>query len=163
MRFRNYLFVLFIVVPVIELFVLFKVGKQIGVIETFVIIIVTGIIGAHLAKQQGITTLTKIRASLQQGKLPGNEIVDGLIILVAGAVLLTPGFLTDIFGFLLLLPAGRSVLKLWLIKKFQKFIKEGSNRTTRSQFSFRVSSNLNRISEPKKDDDVIDIEARSVD
>ena len=163
MHIIHYLLLLFIVVPVIELLILFKVGGAFGAINTFAVIIITGIIGAYLAKQQGLRTLQKIRASLSAGHLPGVEIVDGLIILVAGAVLLTPGFLTDITGFLLLLPAGRKLLRVVLLNRFTKFIKSGKFSATASGGTFHVGTGTNEtIRTHDKKEEIIDIEGKEI-
>ena len=122
---RYYLIFLFIFVPAIELTLLLWLGGAIGVLSTFAIIIATGIIGANLTKEQGLSILRKIRCSLTQGHIPATDVIDGLIVIVAGAVLLTPGFVTDIFGFILLLPTGRKFFKGWLLRRFARFIKSG--------------------------------------
>ena len=94
--------------------------------------------------------------------IPGTEIVDGLIILVAGAVLLTPGFLTDIFGFLLLLPFGRRVFRWWLIKRFAQFVKSGNVRANGSGFSFNYSARIGTKNKRPSDGDVIDVDSRDI-
>lgn len=107
---------LFITVPVLELLLFMTLGKNIGIIPTFGIILATGILGAWLTKFQGMRTLTRYQQAVNEGRLPHDEIMDGLLILVAGAVLLTPGFLTDAVGFSLLVPGIRKVMKKWLGK-----------------------------------------------
>ena len=110
---------LFIAIPIIELSVLYTVSGMLGGWgPTLVVIVVTGIIGAALAKHQGLQALHAIREATAAGRLPANELMDGLLILIAGVVLLTPGFLTDIFGFLLLLPVFRVLMRKGLIKWF---------------------------------------------
>ncbi len=162
MRIIHYLLLLFIVVPVVELLLLFKIGGAIGAIETYIVIVLTGIIGAYLAKQQGLKILGEIKASLSAGSLPGAEIVDGLIILVAGAVLLTPGFLTDIMGFLLLLPAGRRIFRWWLIKRFTHLIKSGAVKATGSGFTYNYSSSATAENQKDLREDIIDVESKDV-
>lgn len=110
-----YLFLTFITVPFVELYLLLKLGKEIGALTTLGVIVVTGALGAGLTRRQGISTLANIRAGLQQGRIPTNDIVEGALILVAGLVLLTPGFLTDTVGFLLLVPPIRRLVRarLW--------------------------------------------------
>lgn len=161
MHLFHYLLLLFIVVPVVELSLLLSISGVVGAVRTFVIIIITGIIGAHLAKQQGIKTLNTIKSSLNQGHLPGTEVVDGFIILIAGAVLLTPGFLTDVIGFLLLLPSGRNVFKAWLIKRFTKFLQSGRVKPTFRGYRFETKSR--HESDESPDDDVIDVEGKNID
>ena len=125
-----YLIFLFIFVPAIELMLLLWLGGAIGVLSTFAIIIATGIIGANLTKEQGLSILRNIRYSLDQGHIPAADVIDGLIVIVAGVVLLTPGFVTDIFGFILLLPIGRKFLKGWLLRRFARFIKSRYTKTS---------------------------------
>jgi len=105
------LLILFITVPLIELFLFVKIGSKIGLPATLVIIIITGALGAWLTRIQGLKTYAKFQKASAEGRLPHNEVVDGLIILVAGAVLLTPGFLTDAVGFSLLIPPVRAVVR----------------------------------------------------
>ena len=113
------LLILFITVPAIELLLLIKIGTRIGLLPTVAIILITGFLGAALTRIQGLKTLTKYQKALAEGRLPHEEVMDGLMILVAGAVLLTPGFLTNIAGFLLLVPAVRTVVR----KKLAGFLK----------------------------------------
>ncbi len=101
------LLVLFIIVPLVELVLLLRVGSKIGLIPTIAVIVVTAILGAALTKRQGMQTLARYQEALNQGRIPHEELIEGLMILVAGAVLLTPGFLTDAVGFLLLIPSFR--------------------------------------------------------
>jgi len=105
------LLILFIGVPLIEFMLFFKIGSRIGLTATIATIVLTGIIGAWLTKQQGLRTLRRYQESMSMGKLPHEEVVEGLMILVAGAVLLTPGFLTDAIGFALLIPPVRAALR----------------------------------------------------
>jgi UPF0716 protein FxsA len=105
------LLILFVTVPVVELILFWTIGRQIGPVATFGIILATGILGAWLTKLQGLRTLARYQQALAEGRLPHQEVMDGLMILGAGALLLTPGFLTDTVGFLLLVPAIRSVVR----------------------------------------------------
>lgn len=105
------LLLLFILVPVAELAIFITLGEKIGLPATLGIIILTAFIGAYLTKSQGLKALNNYQQALAQGKLPHEEVMDGLMILIAGAVLLTPGFLTDAIGFSLLIPPFRKVVK----------------------------------------------------
>jgi UPF0716 protein FxsA len=107
----GYLFILFIVVPAVELALLVEVGSRIGTLATLGLIVLTGFVGATLARMQGLLVLRKIQLSMNRGELPAGSLVDGLIILIAGALLITPGILTDAVGFLCLLPVFRRTLK----------------------------------------------------
>lgn len=121
---------LFIAMPMIELALLVKIGTLIGFWQTMAIVIITAILGASLARFQGFVTWVRIQQSLQQGTMPAEEMIDGLLILVGGIVLLTPGFITDLFGFILLIPYTRYWVKRWLRKKFDRMIQTGHTEAT---------------------------------
>lgn len=120
------LLMLFIIVPVVELYILIEVGKKIGSLPIIGIIILTGILGAYLVKGQGFMILRKIQNDLNEGILPGDSLIQGAIILVGGILLLTPGFITDIIGFIFLIPFSRMVVKKYLLKWLKGKIKEGN-------------------------------------
>jgi len=122
----SYLVVLFTVLPALELMVLFKVGAIVGPMTTFMIIILTGVWGAYLARLQGFVILQKIQNDLNKGVIPNNEMMEGLMILVGGILLLTPGFITDTFGLLLLIPLTRAIIRLFVQNRFQAAIKKGN-------------------------------------
>jgi UPF0716 protein FxsA len=105
------LLLLFTIVPLVELFILIKLGGVIGVGPTVAIVIGTGILGAWLARRQGLGVLRRLGAELDQGRLPTEALLDGLLILIAGALLLTPGLITDALGFTLLVPPGRKIAR----------------------------------------------------
>lgn len=105
------LLLLFTIVPVIELVILFKVGSLIGAAPTIALILLTGVAGAYLARTQGLDLAYRIQAELNQGRLPTEELLDGAMILAGGILLLTPGFFTDIFGIVLLVPITRTFCK----------------------------------------------------
>lgn len=101
------LFVLFIIIPIIEISVLMQVGELLGMWPTIGIVILSAWIGAKYVRQQGIATLQSVQEKMAQGEIPSSEIVTGLMLLVAGVLLVTPGFVTDIFGLSLLVPTIR--------------------------------------------------------
>ena len=113
---------IFILVPVAELGVLLFSGQTIGVWPTLILLIVTGLLGSYLAKKQGINTIRKVQEQIQFGRVPGNEILDGLCVLFGGILLLSPGFLTDILGLVLLLPFTRTLIKPFILKLIRKWI-----------------------------------------
>lgn len=121
----GYLILLFITVPLIELALLIKVGQFLGVLNTLIIVIGTGILGAYMARSQGLRVLGNIQEELNMGILPSGELVDGFFILCGGIVLLTPGLITDLAGFLCLIPYTRNLAKKWLKNKFKRLIEEG--------------------------------------
>ena len=104
------LLLLFILVPIAELCLFINIGSQLGLGLTLAIIIVTAILGASLTKSQGRRAMEKFQAATAAGRMPAKEAIDGLMILLAGAVLITPGFLTDAVGFLLLVPPFRAIV-----------------------------------------------------
>jgi UPF0716 protein FxsA len=115
------LFLAFTLIPVLEIYLLIKLGTFLGALNTVIIVILTGITGAFLAKLEGLHTMTKVREGLNRGEMPAEEMLDALLILVAGIVLLTPGFLTDLAGLLILIPQTRVLFKRWLRKKFDEW------------------------------------------
>lgn len=116
------LFILFITVPIIELYTLITIGSAIGAPSTILLVLTTGAVGAYLAKREGIAVWGKIQKELQAGNLPKDELIDGVLLLVAGIVLITPGIFTDLFGILLLTPQGRKLFRAYLVKKFKSSI-----------------------------------------
>ncbi|SFI82396.1 FxsA family protein [Thermoflavimicrobium dichotomicum] len=111
---------IFILVPIIELWGLISVGQMIGTIPTILLVILTGVLGVYLAKREGFKTIRAAREQIYRGEPPGEAILDGACILVGGVMLLTPGFLTDITGFLLVFPYTRKVIKRLVVKWLQK-------------------------------------------
>lgn len=109
---------LFLAVPFAEIAVLIAVGQRIGALETITLMVAVSVGGAFLAKRQGLETLRRIRAELALGRVPGAEVVDGLVILLAGALLLTPGFITDGVALVMLLPPARAGLRRGLRRRF---------------------------------------------
>jgi UPF0716 protein FxsA len=119
------LLLLFTLVPLIELFLLVKLGTLIGIGATVLIVISTGVLGAWLARRQGLGVLRRLSEDLNEGRLPGDTLIDGLLILIAGALLLTPGLITDTIGFLLLVPQGRTVVRRMVAARFEKRTTDG--------------------------------------
>ncbi|MCP3030554.1 membrane protein FxsA [Halobacillus sp. A1] len=107
----RWLLLLILIVPALEIGILIWAGNLVGPWWVIILILLTGVIGAWLAKQQGLETIRKVQDSMAQQQAPGDALIDGACILVGGAVLLTPGFITDAIGFLLLIPATRAPLK----------------------------------------------------
>ncbi len=113
------LFLAFTIIPVSEIYILIAIGGQIGILPSIALVILTGIVGASLARSQGLRTLGRIRDSFQQGVVPGEELLNALLIAIAGIVLLTPGFLTDAAGLFLLIPATRTLCRGWLKRRIE--------------------------------------------
>ena len=104
------LLILFLTVPLVEIAILIKIGKIIGAGYTIALVIGTAILGAALLRTQGISTLAKVQTNINRGQLPAIELIEGLILLISGVLLLTPGFFTDMLGFLALVPILRQRL-----------------------------------------------------
>ena len=109
---------LLVVAPLVELYVIIQVAHVIGAWETIALLVVESMIGAWILKRQGMATLDRIASAIDEGRLPGRELVDGFLIMLAGALMLAPGFLTDVLGFLLLLPPTRAIARTLLQKRF---------------------------------------------
>jgi len=120
------LLALIIVVPALEIGILVFFGNLIGAWLTISLIILTGVIGAWLAKKQGLETLKNAQREMNFGQIPGESIIDGICILVGGVLLLTPGFITDTVGFLLLVPPTRKIIKPFIGKVIQRMINRGN-------------------------------------
>jgi UPF0716 protein FxsA len=114
------LFLLFTLVPLIELAILIKIGQRIGVLETIALIILAGIVGAWLARREGLRVITDIRADLAARRLPHDRLIDALLILIASLMLIFPGVLSDVFAIVLLLPPTRAVVRRLLKNRFQQ-------------------------------------------
>lgn len=138
------LFLLFTIGPLIELALLIEVGRHIGAGSTIALVILSGIVGASLAKYEGLRTFRAIQTDLVAGRMPTDRLVDALLILVAGVLMVAPGFLTDLLGIALLVPPFRALVRRHLKKRFEaRIVLQGFN-------DFH----------PPPNDDFIDVEAR---
>ena len=124
------LLLLFIAVPLVELALLIEVGRHIGTLATITLVIVTGIVGAALARHEGLGVLRRVQSELAAGDLPAGSLVEGIIILVAAALLVTPGVLTDAIGFLCLVPAIRRRIRTALWRRLERGVREGRWRAS---------------------------------
>ena len=120
----------FILIPILELAVLLKLHEAAGLGNTLAIVIITGFVGAFLARAQGIMVLAQIRRDLAEGRMPAPRLMDGVMILIAGVLLITPGLITDTAGFLLLTPVVRSTIRAWLRRKFEEKFRDGTANIT---------------------------------
>lgn len=109
------LFLLFLIVPLVEIYFLIQVGGAIGALPTVFLVVFTAVLGVLLLRYQGFVTLQNFQAALNQGKVPALEILEGMVLLVAGALLLTPGFVTDAIGFACLIPPLRRRVIKWIL------------------------------------------------
>ncbi len=119
------LLILFIVVPAVELALLIEVGSRIGTPTTLLIIVITGVVGAFYARREGLGVLRKLQHQMGSGQLPADSMGDGALILVASALLMTPGFLTDAFGFLCLIPATRAMIRQMVWRELLRMLQSG--------------------------------------
>ena len=119
------LLLLFTLVPLIELALLIEIGQKIGLWNTIAIVVLTGFIGAALARSEGFGIISRIQSELASGQLPGDSLIDGALVLAGALLLLTPGLITDAFGFALLLPFSRVFVKIYLKKYFNQKINTG--------------------------------------
>ena len=110
------LVLLFLVVPLAELYVILQVGQAFGALNTVALLILISAVGAWLVKREGLNVWRRFQRQVESGSIPGREMADGVMILAAGALLMTPGFLTDIAGILLLLPPVRAVVRAGLLR-----------------------------------------------
>ena len=120
------LFLLFAIVPLIELYFLIRIGEAVGALNTVLFVIATALLGAYLARLEGLRTLRQIQLNLSQGILPAEQLVDGLLIFAGGVLLVTPGVLTDFVALLFLIPFTRTYIKRWLRRKFDRMVGSGN-------------------------------------
>ena len=127
------LVVLFLVVPLVELYLIIQVGQVLGALNTIALLVIIGAIGGWLMKREGLGVLRRIQAQVHRGQVPGRELVDAFLILFGGALMLTPGFLTDVLGFGLLVPPVRAVVRRSLARQLQvRALGGGTGRRRRS-------------------------------
>jgi UPF0716 protein FxsA len=124
-RFVGRLILLFVLLPALELVLLIQLGKAIGTLQTFALIVFTGVVGASLARQQGLGVIRALQRETSEGRLPAVPLIDGALILVAAALLVTPGVLTDAFGFACLVPAFREAARRALLRRLERAVQEG--------------------------------------
>jgi UPF0716 protein FxsA len=120
-----YLIALFIGLPIIELALLFELHGAVGFVPTVLIVLLTGIAGAALVRRQGLAILLNIQQEMARGNVPAPQMIDGVMVLVAGALLVTPGLITDVSGFLLLVPFVREQIRFWLKRKLEEKVRRG--------------------------------------
>jgi UPF0716 protein FxsA len=119
-------FLLFTIVPLLELYILFVIANIINWKTTFIIVVATGIIGAYMAKRESKVVIRRIRRELNEGRIPGDELINGLCVLMGGAFLLTPGMLTDAAGFTLIIPSTRVLYKNYIKDRFSEIVRKRS-------------------------------------
>lgn len=114
MKLSKLLLLLFIIVPLVEIYLFITIGQMIGVLPTVLLVILTAIVGTYLLRVQGLATLQKIQSTLEKGLMPTEALIEGILLILGGALLLTPGFFTDVVGFFCIVPILRTHLISWL-------------------------------------------------
>ena len=127
----TYLLAAFILLPIAELALLLRVHDYVGLGYTLALVVLTGVIGAVLARAEGMRVVTAIQRDVAEGRMPAPRLMDGVMIFAAGLLLITPGLITDTVGFLLLIPATRAAIRAWLRAKLERKLREGSVTTWR--------------------------------
>ena len=158
------LLLLFLAVPLAEILVIVEVAQRTGIIETIALLLIVSILGAWLVKSEGMGVIRKIQFQLIQGQIPNKELLDGGLILIAGVLMLTPGFITDVIGLLLLFPLTRPIIRRLFFRRIvnQPFSAPGSN-TDQSTFNFNRgsffhmgNSDIDIVDLRREDDDLRD-------
>ena len=147
------LLILFIVIPIVEMWLLIEVGSHIGAFNTIGLVLLTAFIGVILLRRQGVSTLLRARQRLNQGQVPAREMVDGLFLGIAGALLLTPGFFTDAIGFICLVPGARTLVISFFCQHIRFRTFKTTHFTVDSSASFTDKTNKGRVLEGEIDND----------
>jgi UPF0716 protein FxsA len=158
------LVLVFIVVPIVELFVLIQIGQAIGILPTIALLILDSVLGALLMRSQGRAAWRRFNRALAEGRVPGREVIDGALVIFGGALLLTPGFLSDILGLILLLPPTRALVRRVLVARFGARLvasaTTGASSRVGRMFTFQADAGGRPRRAPA--DDVVDATAREV-
>lgn len=153
------IFLLFVLMPIIEIYVIIQVGSNIGVLPTIALVVLTAVIGTAMLRAQGIATLQRFQGNLAQGQLPAQELMEGIVLLIGGALLLTPGFVTDAIGFMCLVPMTRQMM-------IKMVMKHGQMRVAGFQqhhYHYDADPNAHQGSRNARQHETIDGEFRRVD
>jgi UPF0716 protein FxsA len=149
------LILLFIVIPIAELYVILKVGDLIGILPTIALLVADSLLGSWLLKSQGGTVWRRFQETMQAGRIPHREVFDGVLVIFGGAFLITPGFLTDIVGVLLLLPPTRALVRRWLVRRggrmFGISVATGRRSTPASRQDWDVEGTAYEADQPRLD------------
>jgi UPF0716 protein FxsA len=157
------LLLLFTVVPLVELYLLLQIDELIGLLPTVAIVLTTGVVGAWLARSEGLRVLSLWQRSVVRGAVPDEGVLGGVLILIGGALLVTPGVLTDIVGFAFLIPPSRRFIADRVRKRLEQKVHDGSVRVVNVGDSrgFDMSTTMPHWSQPR--DVVMDVEAEAID
>lgn len=159
------LLLIFSLVPLIELALLIKVGGYFGVLPTVILVAGTGIIGISLARAQGFQLINEVRTSFRRGQIPADHLIQGLMILIGAAMLLTPGLLTDTSGFLLIIPGSRKIAARFAKKKIKEWITKGKVNVSYDEYHSNESQSkdFNQSDFDKNNDSSIDVDFEEID
>ncbi|MBI4666481.1 MAG: FxsA family protein [Nitrospinae bacterium] len=152
------LFLLFTVTPIIELWLIIKIGQRIGALDTVALLLISGALGAWFARQQGLKTLKEFFMATQAGQVPASQLLDGALIILGGALMVAPGFMTDIFGLFLVIPWTRALIRplflRWVTRQMKGavFVSHGPG-----QFHFTGFPGDHKPGGKPEDDNVIDV------
>ena len=147
-------FLVFFSIPIVEMYLLIEVAERIEALPTILLVMLTAVLGVSLIRQQGLSTLTKGIRRLNQAEIPAAEIIEGVLLAVAGAFLITPGFLTDFIGFMIIIPITRRITALMLLKRMAAradFRRNGSDLRGRSNKTRDASGSVIEGEYEKKD------------
>lgn len=151
------LFLLFTVLPLVDLYLLLQIGDAIGGLPTLALVVATGALGAVLARAEGLRVLRALQAAVSHGAVPRDGVLSGALLLLGGALLVTPGVITDVIGLLLLVPFTRRRIAVLIAARMQGAIERGSIQAVQTRFD------SSRVGQPRtRADDVIDTEGESV-
>ena len=137
-----WLFLLFIVVPIIEIVLFIKIGSLLGLWLTILVVVLTAIVGANLVKSQGLNAIKQVQSSFLQGQDIARSLINGTLILIAGVLLLTPGFFTDFIGITFLIPMTRNMWISYGIKHFPGFVFINSNNNSKNNPHFKEKNDV---------------------
>lgn len=130
MRPGHILLLLFLTIPLVEIYLLIEIGSVIGAIATVFLVVFTAVLGAMLLQAQGVSTLRRVQEAMARGEVPAIEMVEGVMLVIGGALLLTPGFFTDLFGFICLIsPLRRALIRIWLRRYGQVHVRSSTDQT----------------------------------
>lgn len=156
------LFVIFVVVPIAEIYVLLQIGHAIGALPTIALLIADSVLGAALMRSQGRAAWLRFNAALAEGRVPGREVIDGALVILGGALLLTPGFLSDVLGLVLLLPPTRAIVRRVLLRRFGgRVVASATSGAQGRMFGFGARTGRGRRGTGS--DDVVDASATDLD
>jgi UPF0716 protein FxsA len=155
------LVVIFIVVPIAELYVLIQIGSAIGILPTIALLILDSVLGAALMRSQGRAAWMRFNRALAEGRMPGREVIDGALVIFGGALLLTPGFISDFLGLILLLPPTRAIVRTLLVRRFAGRIVASATEGARGRMGRMFTFQTDRRP-PTFDDDVVEGTASDV-